>query len=177
MDELWREALEEIRKRVGKKNFEAGIKPLHFQSRPKNEIRLDVPNKFFRDWLSEHFLELMEQVAGSIAHHPVKVCLNVNQQLSSEPPVEIERKEEREKDQSNRANNLIAKYTFENFVVGASNQFAHAASMGGANQPVDHYNPLFSYGGVGLGKTHLVNAIGHRAATKRPALKVLYLSS
>src|SRR4029077_6990618 len=106
MDELWREALEEIRKRVGKKNFEAGIKPLHFESRTKNEFRLDVPNKFFRDWLSEHFLELMEQVAGSIAHHPVKIYLNVNQQLPSEPPVEkIERKEEREKDKSHRANN------------------------------------------------------------------------
>jgi chromosomal replication initiator protein len=178
MDELWREALEEIRKRVGKQNFEAWIKPLHFESRTKNEIRLDVPNKFFRDWLSEHFLELIEQVAGSIAHHPVKVCLNVNQQLPSEPPAEkIERKEEREKDKQHRANNLIAKYTFENFVVGASNQFAHAASMAVANQPGDHYNPLFIYGGVGLGKTHLVNAIGHKAATKRPALKVLYLSS
>src|SRR5215470_14446605 len=169
---------EEIRKRIGKQNFDAWIKPLHFESRTKNEICLDVPNKFFRDWLNEHFLELMEQVASSIARHSLKISLNVNQQLPAETPAEkIERKEEREKEKSHRTNNLIAKYTFENFVVGASNQFAHAASMAVANQPGDHYNPLFIYGGVGLGKTHLVNAIGHRAGARRPNIKVVYLSS
>src|SRR5439155_1059748 len=72
---------------------------------------------------------------------------------------------------------LTAKYTFANFVVGASNQFAHAASKAVANQPGDHYNPLFIYGGVGLGKTHLVNAIGNEIQEKQPALKIGYLSS
>src|SRR6202007_1547062 len=109
MEELWREALEEIRKRVGKQNFEAWIKPLHFDSRTKSEIRLDVPNKFFRDWLCEHFLELMEQIASSIEHRPVKIFLNVNQQLPVEPAEEkMDRKEDREKDKSHRSNNLIA---------------------------------------------------------------------
>src|SRR5215469_2867369 len=178
MDELWQEALEEIRKRIGKQNFDAWIKPLHFESRTKNEICLDVPNKFFRDWLNEHFLELMEQVASSIARHSLKISLNVNQQLPAETPAEkIERKEEREKEKSHRTNNLIAKYTFENFVVGASNQFAHAASMAVANQPGDHYNPLFIYGGVGLGKTHLVNAIGHAVLERRPEARVAYLAT
>ncbi|MDZ4345578.1 MAG: chromosomal replication initiator protein DnaA, partial [Candidatus Binatia bacterium] len=76
-----------------------------------------------------------------------------------------------------RISNLIPRYTFENFVIGASNQFAHAASMAVASQPGDHYNPLFIYGGVGLGKTHLINAIGHKAVNKFPAAKVCYLSS
>jgi chromosomal replication initiator protein len=121
---------------------------------------------------------MIEQVVSSIAHHELKVCLNVNHQLQTKEPAEkIERKEEREREKPNRLNNLIPKYTFENFVIGASNQFAHAASMAVANQPGDHYNPLFIYGGVGLGKTHLVNAIGHRAATRRPGHKILYLSS
>ena len=75
------------------------------------------------------------------------------------------------------AQHLVPKYTFENFVIGASNQFAHAACMAVANQPGDNYNPLFIYGGVGLGKTHLVNAIGHQAAAQRAGLKVVYLSS
>ena len=178
MDDLWRETLEQIRERLGKQNFDTWIKPIHFDSRTKNEIHLDVPNKFSQDWLTEHFLKLIEQVVSSISRHEVKVVLNVNPLLQARVPTEKnERKEEREKEKPQRLNNLIPKYTFENFVVGASNQFAHAASMAVANQPGDHYNPLFIYGGVGLGKTHLVNAIGHRAATKRPVLKVLYLSS
>jgi chromosomal replication initiator protein len=84
---------------------------------------------------------------------------------------------ERGREKFQRQNNLIPQYTFEDFVIGASNQFAHAASLAVANQPGETYNPLFIYGGVGLGKTHLVNAIGHRAAARRPAAKVLYLSS
>jgi len=86
-------------------------------------------------------------------------------------------KDEREREKSRRTSNLIPRYTFENFVIGASNQFAHAASMAVANQPGDHYNPLFIYGGVGLGKTHLINAIGHKAVNKFPGSKVFYLSS
>jgi chromosomal replication initiator protein len=108
----------------------------------------------------------------------VKVTLTVNENLKvkavatrSEPRID------REHDRPRFNNNLIAKYTFENFVIGASNQFAHAASMAVANQPGEHYNPLFIYGGVGLGKTHLVNAIGHRANARRPTMKVVYLSS
>ena len=87
------------------------------------------------------------------------------------------KKDEKERDKPPRTSNLIPKYTFENFVIGASNQFAHAACMAVANQPGDHYNPLFIYGGVGLGKTHLVNAIGHWAEAQRAGLKVVYLSS
>ena len=178
MDDLWQEAVEQIRERIGKQNFETWIKPIHFHSRSKNEIHLEVPNKFFQEWLTEHFVKLIEQVVGTITQHEVKVLLHVAPELPTKGPIEkSERKEEREKEKPPRLNNLIPKYTFENFVVGASNQFAHAASMAVANQPGDHYNPLFIYGGVGLGKTHLVNAMGHRAVTKRPALKVVYLSS
>src|SRR5205807_1487289 len=125
-------------------------------------VRLAVPNKFFRDWLTEHFLRQIEDVLSSLAHQEVKVCLNVNQYLQTKTGEKTERKEEREREKPQRVNNLIPRYTFENFVVGASNQFAHAASVAVASQPGESYNPLFIYGGVGLGKTHLVNAIGHQ---------------
>jgi chromosomal replication initiator protein len=179
MDVLWKGALEELKERLGKQSFDTWIKPIRFCEQKGNEVRLDVPNKFFRDWLIDHFVGPIEQVLGSIAHHDVKVHLNVNQDLQDKDvPEKTERKIEREREKLQRAtNNLIPKYTFENFVIGASNQFAHAASMAVANQPGEHYNPLFIYGGVGLGKTHLVNAIGHRTAAKRSSLKVVYLSS
>lgn len=179
MDGLWQGALEQLKERLGKQNFETWIRPIRFNAQNGDEIRLDVPNKFFRDWLTDHFLGSIEQVLRSVARHEVKVCLNVNQGMQGkELPEKFEPKIEREREKPQRAhNNLIPKYTFENFVIGASNQFAHAASMAVANQPGEHYNPLFIYGGVGLGKTHLVNAIGHRAAAKRSSLKVVYLSS
>jgi chromosomal replication initiator protein len=179
MDALWQGALAELREQLGKQNFETWIKPIRFSEQKGNEIRLDVPNKFFRDWLIDHFVGSIEQILGSLARHEVKVCLTVNENLQiKDLSPRGEKRNDREHDRPQRStNNLIAKYTFENFVIGASNQFAHAASMAVANQPGEHYNPLFIYGGVGLGKTHLVNAIGHRASARRPNMKVVYLSS
>lgn len=178
MPELWSAAIAEIKEQIGKQNFETWIKPISFVSRSKTEIVLDVPNKFFRDWLIEHYLEQMETILSSLAKSNLKVVLGVNEKLDGQSSVDKPLKRDdkpREKLPSN--NNLVAKYTFQNFVVGASNQFAHAACVAVANQPGEHYNPLFIYGGVGLGKTHLVNAIGHHAVSQRPGLKVVYLSS
>jgi chromosomal replication initiator protein len=179
MDVLWEGALAELKERLGKQNFDTWIRPIRFGEQKGNEIQLEVPNKFFRDWLMDHFLDPIEQVLKSLAHREVKVHLNVNQGLQYKAlPERSERKTAAQRDKPQRAiNNLIPKYNFENFVIGASNQFAHAASMAVASQPGEHYNPLFIYGGVGLGKTHLVNAIGHKAVAKRPTLKVVYLSS
>ena len=178
MGELWSEALEEIKDRVGKQNFDTWIKPVRFITKNKNEITLDVPNKFFRDWLTENYIGQIENILATFAKQDIKIVFSVNQKLASRSTVEkTPKKEEKERDKPPRTSNLIPKYTFENFVIGASNQFAHAACMAVANQPGDHYNPLFIYGGVGLGKTHLVNAIGHWAEAQRAGLKVVYLSS
>jgi chromosomal replication initiator protein len=179
MGELWAEALTEIKERIGKQNFEAWIKPIRFVLKSKNEIVLEVPNKFFRDWLTEHYLHHIETALSSISNSDVVVTFEINSKLEHQGTAgKAEKKQERELEPAPRNNkNLVQKYTFENFVIGASNQFAHAACTAVANQPGEHYNPLFIYGGVGLGKTHLVNAIGHRVAATRPSLKVVYLSS
>ena len=145
------------------------------RARDGEAINLEVPSKFFRDWLVEHFLMQIQETLSNQSHRPVKVSVTINQQLQTSKP--IEKKEDWERHKPQRVSNLIRKYTFENFVVGASNQFAHAASLAVANQPGEHYNPLFIYGDVGLGKTHLINAIGHRIVVRRPTLKVIYLSS
>jgi chromosomal replication initiator protein len=178
MAELWQKVLAHLKGQLGKQNFDTWIQPITFVSRDKTRLYLNVPNKFFRDWLTEHYLTRIEEALSEAAQHKMAVSLDVKAEPQTKTVAEKSvRKEERERDRVHRINNLIAKYTFENFVIGASNQFAHAASMAVANQPGDHYNPLFIYGGVGLGKTHLINAIGHRAVGKFPASKVLYLSS
>ena len=83
MDALWQGALAELREQLGKQNFETWIKPIHFSEQQGNEIRLDVPNKFFRDWLMDHFVGSIEQVLESITRHEVKVNLTVNENLQS----------------------------------------------------------------------------------------------
>lgn len=176
MPELWTQAIAEIKERIGRQNYETWIKPIGFVSRSKNEICLDVPNKFFRDWLTEHYLAQIQDILSTLAKHDIKVVIEVNEKTNRQANAEKgAKREERERVQKSNPN-LVPKYTFQNFVVGASNQFAHAACVAVANQPGEHYNPLFIYGGVGLGKTHLVNAIGHQSA-QRSGLKVVYLSS
>jgi chromosomal replication initiator protein len=178
MPELWNQALVEVKERIGKQNYDTWIKPIRFASRNKGEIKLEVPNKFFRDWLTEHYLTQIEDVLSSLAKDSVRVVFEVNEKLEGRLTAESSiKKEEKDRERQERNTNLIPKYTFDNFIIGASNQFAHAACVAVANQPGDHYNPLFIYGGVGLGKTHLVNAIGHHSVTQRPNLKVVYLSS
>jgi chromosomal replication initiator protein len=178
MSELWAKTLADIKDQIGAQNFETWIAPIRFVSRNKNDLVLDVPNKFFRDWLTEHYANKLERILSSAAKHDVKISFQVNERLAKLTTSEkVVRKDDKERDKPQRPSNLVAKYTFENFVIGASNQFAHAACVAVANQPGDNYNPLFIYGGVGLGKTHLVNAIGHQAAAHRPGLKVAYLSS
>lgn len=175
MDELWERALEELREQLGKQNFETWVKPIRVREKSREEIGLEVPNKFFRDWLVEHFLPQIQETLTALSHQTLKVSVIVNPQLQTRAAPE--KRAEGERHKPRQINNLILRYNFETFVVGASNQFAHAASLAVANQPGEHYNPLFIYGGVGLGKTHLVNAIGHRIAERRPGLKVFYLSS
>ena len=178
MAELWQKVLAHLKDQLGKQNFETWIQPITFVSRDKTRLYLNVPNKFFRDWLTEHYLTRIEEALSEAAQQKMAVSLDIKPEPQAKFVADKSvRKDERARDRVHRNNNLIAKYTFENFVIGASNQFAHAASMAVANQPGDHYNPLFIYGGVGLGKTHLINGIGHRAVSKFPASKVLYLSS
>lgn len=177
MSDLWSEGLSKIKEEVGRQNFETWIAPIHFGGINKREILLEVPNKFFRDWLTEHYLEMIEKVLRASTKQDLKVVFHVHEKRTVPSVEKPPKRDEKERERVQRSNNLIPKYTFSNFVVGASNQFAHAACVAVANQPGDNYNPLFIYGGVGLGKTHLVNAIGHQAVSQRSHLKVVYLSS
>src|SRR5712692_7983868 len=175
MNEMWEEALKHLREKMGNQNFETFIRPIRVREMNGAEITLEVPNKFFRDWLCEHFFTSIQETLNAVSRQSLRITIVVNQALQSTPLPEKPDNQARPK--QIRVHNLISKYSFDNFVVGASNQFAHAASLAVANQPGEHHNPLFIYGGVGLGKTHLINAIGHQVNERAAGAKVGYFSA
>ena len=170
----WDEALGIIEKTLNKQVFDAWLRRVKFISFADGVLLLEVPSKFFRDWLKEHYLDLIIETLSSLCKTEVKV------EFSVAPPRaegEMEEKVVRSYNPSSQGIYLNPKYTFDNFVAGESNYVAHAASLAVAESPAKAYNPLFVYGGVGLGKTHLMQAIGHFLRGKRPEIKISYIST
>jgi len=178
---IWVKAIDSLKERVGQQNFEIWIKPISFLSMDEDKVQLEVPNRFFKEWISEHFAS---QIQGAITDLTQKGC-HLHFRIRNE---KIEKKEataspvEKKDGQRLHAHHPLftPKYTFDHFVVGASNQFANAACLAVANLPAKNYNPLFIYGGVGLGKTHLLHAIGNHIIQQRilpDVKKICYMSS
>ena len=177
--EIWDEALSVIRSRISRQSFEAWFRPLTLGSPDGNRIQVLLPNRFFKEWFEEHYLGLLRSALEDLMFTRVEVILLLPEKESAQPVAKREEVPERRNVRRPRdgAAQLNPKYTFESFVVGTSNQFAHAASLAVAEQLSKAYNPLFIYGGVGLGKTHLLHAIGHLAMQRDPRIKVSYVSS
>ena len=176
--ELWNQCLSVIAEKIGQKSFDIWLKPLALLSISDSLVDLEVPNKFFKDWVSENYSELIKEVLSQISKNEYSVQLHLREGKEDNPlsaekashPTHVTRPMSKE-------DGLNPNYTFDAYVVGSCNQFAHAASLAVANLPAKNYNPLFIYGGVGLGKTHLVNAIGNHILDNDPGAKVCYLSS
>jgi chromosomal replication initiator protein len=145
-------------------------------------LDLEVPNKFFKDWISENYESLICEALRNLSKKDIAISFSLREG-KEEPPRESREPKTKDKTaakpqrQTIKEDGLNPSYTFASFVVGSCNQFAHAAALAVASLPAKNYNPLFIYGGVGLGKTHLVNAIGNQIVENDPAAKVSYLSS
>ena len=184
MDMLWEKSIQIIKEKVSPQNFETWIRPIKLSSLEGNNVTLNVPNKFFKDWLIENYQPVIREAIAKIAGIDLKVELQIAQETKKSQTSAKRHGEHQEKarSQSKRVRSGINQslnphYSFERFVVGPCNQFAHAASVSVAEQPAKNYNPLFIYGGVGLGKTHLLNAIGLRALSRHPEMNVVYVSA
>ncbi len=177
--EIWDEALSVIRSRISRQSFEAWFRPLTLGPLDGNRIQILLPNRFFKERFEEHYLGLLRSALEDLMFTRVELSLLLPEKESAPPAAKRDETPERRNLRRPRdgAAQLNAKYTFESFVVGTSNQFAHAASLAVAEQLSKAYNPLFIYGGVGLGKTHLLHAIGHLAMQRDPRIKVSYVSS
>ena len=181
-DTVWDEALAYIEERVPKQVFDTWFIPLKFNGLNDCAIKLEVPNKFFGDWLGQHYGDLLVEAVGNARGGAEELTVSFipsGKGTPSEPSGSVGtavRTVAQTQTRSRRVVHLNPKYTFKSFVVGASNQFAHAASMAVADRPAEAYNPLFIYGGVGLGKTHLLNAIGNHIA-ERSDVRIAYVTT
>src|SRR5712691_8057907 len=193
---VWQKAADRIREASGQVGYETWIKPLNFIDLQDRIATIEAPNRFFGDWVKDRYLELMQQALSAEVGESVGIRLivcqysisnklpNGNQRWNSNdhPPRAVAK---RAVPASSRASDgelmgvhpqLNPRFTFAEFVVGSSNQFAHAAAQAVAERPGEKYNPLFIYGGVGLGKTHLATAIGHQLwSSSSSSCKVLFM--
>jgi len=175
----WQHAQNTLREVLGEGSYDTWIKPLRMTVLEDGRVSFDVPSKFFRDWVEERYLDALRNALADEANPQPEVTLNINGSVQGELFEHARKPRKRERPQTTAARlaNLVPRYTFENFVVGSSNQLAHAAARAIAGNPGEVYNPVFIYGTTGVGKTHLVNAIGHFVFDRDPAAKVVYLSS
>ncbi len=184
MESVWDKATKIIQEKVSKQNYDTWIKPVKIVSMEDKCVQLAVPNKFFKDWLMDNYLSMIKNSLQSVIGISVDIDFMLSKDKEKAPEVAALPFEQGRNTPGNAAPSknknisfLNSNYTFDRFVVGPSNQFAHAASIAVAKQPAKNYNPLFIYGGSGLGKTHLLNAIGLMTIALHPDLNVMYVSA
>jgi chromosomal replication initiator protein len=173
-----------VQARVSPVNWQTWLAPLGVR-RKDGSIRITAPSEFHLRWVREKHLPVLEEAAEAAFGSGSQLVFEIDttEAVVTDADLDVEEEEPSldsgtttpHADRDERR--LQAKYTFENFVVGQSNRFAHAAAMAVAEEPGGHYNPLFIYGGAGLGKTHLLHAVGHHALELRPRAFVRYVSS
>ena len=178
---VWQDALAYIQGKVPKQVYDTWFTPIHLERVEDSTAQLGVPNKFFGDWLSQHYGPLLgEAVSAARGGEDTAITFVIFQKQATKQPENSGSIAATSRPNSGarakRGIQLNPKYTFKNFVVGAGNQFAHAACMAVAEQPSKAYNPLFIYGETGLGKTHLLNAIGNYVG-ERTDLRIAYLTT
>jgi chromosomal replication initiator protein len=172
---LWDKILQHTERRVNPHSFATWFRPTRMEKIEGDHLTVRVPTRLFCKRLTETYGQLLQAVLTEIGKPQTQldfVC------AESEPvQVAAPASPQAKLDFDAVTNQLNARYTFDSFIVGASNQFAHAAAVAVAEQPSKSYNPLFLYGGVGLGKTHLMQAIGHTLKRRNPALRLTYISA
>ena len=173
LEELWQKSLRLIRNEITDVSFDTWIKAIEPVSIKEDQVYLCVPNDFTKSILEGRYTSLISNAIKQVSSKPYYI----NFVLTNEADKYMNKPESTEPQENEFANLLNPKYTFSTFVIGNSNRFAHAACLAVAEAPAKAYNPLFIYGGVGLGKTHLMHAIGHFILSQNPQAKVLYVTS
>ena len=188
---IWAEVQQLLQKNLSKPSFETWIRPAKFNCFENGLLTLITPNNFTSDWLRKNYSETIEKAAEEICGHNVKVVFksetNINnsnshdsssqQNINSKTKSFLSNQVNNPINRSKKSHSLNTRYVFQRFVVGPNSRMAHAAALAVAESPGREFNPLFICGGVGLGKTHLMQAVGHYRVEIDPDAKVLYVST
>jgi chromosomal replication initiator protein len=175
---VWEKAQKELRDKVGEASYETWFSTIQVKEKDPDTLIIEAPDDFFRNWIVEHYQGFINEIVNGHAPKQINIEFLVNSNiLKKETQSRLSRLESGFKEVDKTRSNLNSRFTFENFVIGSSNRFACAASLAVAESPAKAYNPLFIYGHVGLGKTHLIQAITHKVKQIHPDLKFSYVSS
>lgn len=183
IDTAWQQVLSQLKLKVSKPSYETWLKSTRAIQLNDHSLVISAPNHFSKDWLESKYHQLIQDSVMECFNQQINITIIVEDEvtdyIATPPPAEekIPKRKTNMIEMSLSTQMLNPKYTFDSFVIGQGNRFAHAASLAVAEAPSKSYNPLFLYGGVGLGKTHLMHAIGHFILEHHPRMKVLYISS
>ncbi|HEV3217945.1 MAG TPA: chromosomal replication initiator protein DnaA [Vicinamibacterales bacterium] len=176
---IWDEILGRVQAKVNRHSFYTWFKPTSFLADDGVSVTVRVPNALFKDWITKHYSGVIDEALAEVNRASAAVSFVASPLAEGEAPAPPppEATEETIPPNTTSVAGLNPRYTFDTFIVGSSNQFAHAACRAVAEAPSRSYNPLFIYGGVGLGKTHLMHAIGHYVLQHDPTFTLTYISS
>jgi len=183
--ELWQSVLAQMQFHISRANFATWFQNTEIISKENEKIIISVPNAFSKEWLSNKYNKLILKTLHDIDDSIKELEFIIKPQPAKNAPLKTTIENEKQEDiqlkfeefKINKETNLNPRYTFNNFVVGSFNELAHAAALAVVDNPGFTYNPLFIYGGTGLGKTHLIQAIGNRISEESKKKKVKYISS
>lgn len=174
---VWNKVKQVLARELSEQSFKTWLEPVRCLDLNENSITLGVPDSYYGHWLKTHYENLISSAAQETVGASLEIKYKILEQPLSTPIKGDEALRGRSTTEDAQGGGLNSNYTLENFVVGPSNHFCHAASLAVCQAPARQYNPLFIYGPVGLGKTHLMQAIAHEIRKRYPAFRVLYISS
>ncbi|NLI92874.1 MAG: chromosomal replication initiator protein DnaA [Peptococcaceae bacterium] len=171
LNAFWENILEKLKSELSKPSFETWLSSTKLIDFSNNKLTISVANEFAKDWLESRYSALIKSTVQNYLNEPVTLRFIAEQDQTVEMPAEAQGM-----NFGVLSHSLNPKYTFDTFVIGNGNRFAHAAALAVAESPAKSYNPLFVYGGSGLGKTHLMHAISHVITKNFPSMKILYVT-
>lgn len=175
---LWNKTSDYLKEKLGLTTFDTWIKPLKPKFHERGDIILEAPDNFFSEWISKHYRGAIQEALEASGYNNAPVSLAISENTRPQEAVIEPEPQQIKVSTNNSCPNLNPRYNFENFIIGSSNRHAHAYSLAVAESPAKTYNPLFIYGGVGLGKTHLMQATCHHIKNKSAGkAKICYITS